>query len=132
MLRGAFALGLMALLLTAGACLESGRPEPPPPNDVALVPSPTFTQDIQPIFDEFCVKCHNAADAHGELRLDSWENVMKGGHDGKVVIPGDLEESLLFQLVTHQRETFMPFHGEKLTPNRIANVERWIELGAPE
>jgi mono/diheme cytochrome c family protein len=55
----------------------------------------TFERDIQPLFQASCIGCHGKEKPHGGLRLDSLETVLKGGHDGKVVVPGDSAKSLL-------------------------------------
>lgn len=55
----------------------------------------TFDKDILPIFKASCVRCHGEQKPRQNLRLDSRESVLKGGRDGKMVIPGDSTNSLL-------------------------------------
>jgi hypothetical protein len=55
----------------------------------------TFEKDIHPMFETSCLRCHGADRPKGRLRLDSLEEVLKGGKDGKVVVPGDSKKSLL-------------------------------------
>src|SRR5205814_6472261 len=57
---------------------------------VAVSPSATFYDArVAPIFDQKCTGCHNPEKKKGKLRLDTFENVMRGGKDGIVVKPGD-------------------------------------------
>lgn len=114
------------------ACGLFGRPEPPQPRDVALKVSPSYSHDIDPIFRDYCLKCHNDFDAHGEYRMDTYADVIKGGHQGAAIILGDPDGSLLVKLVESLKEPAMPFHGERLTPNRIANIRNWIRQGAQD
>lgn len=58
----------------------------------------TFEKDIMPLFKASCVRCHNNQGnrkARGGLVLANLEGVLKGGKDGKMVIPGDSKNSLL-------------------------------------
>jgi mono/diheme cytochrome c family protein len=55
----------------------------------------TFDKDILPLFQTSCVRCHGAGRPRGGLRLDSLAATLKGGRDGKMVIPGDSKHSLL-------------------------------------
>jgi hypothetical protein len=55
----------------------------------------TFAKNIRPLFEASCFRCHGAERQKGDLRLDSLDAVLKGGEDGKMVIPGDSKKSLL-------------------------------------
>lgn len=55
----------------------------------------TYEKDIRPLFEASCVRCHGAQKPKGDLRLDSREAVLKGGEDGKVVVPGNSKKSVL-------------------------------------
>jgi len=55
----------------------------------------TFDKDILPLMKASCVRCHGAQKPRGGLRLDSAAAILKGGHDGKMVVPGDSTKSLL-------------------------------------
>ena len=61
----------------------------------------TYATDIKPIFDQSCVKCHSGDKPKAQLKLDSLENMLKGGKDGKVIIAGDSAKSPLVQSVAH-------------------------------
>src|SRR4051812_50035967 len=50
---------------------------------------PTYAQ-IQAIFSKHCVSCHNAKDEEGELVLESYATLLKGGEDGAAVGGGAL------------------------------------------
>jgi hypothetical protein len=78
----------------------------PPPADQKAV---TYAKDIQPLFAASCVGCHGKEKAKGDLRLDSLEAILKGGEDGKMVIPGDSKKSLLVAAVAQiDNEIAMP------------------------
>jgi hypothetical protein len=64
----------------------------PPASDQKDV---TFDKDILPLFKASCVRCHGEQKPKGGLRLDSLDAVLKDGRDGKMIVPGDSQKSLL-------------------------------------
>src|SRR3954471_233147 len=69
----------------------------------------TYVKDIRPILEASCFRCHGDERAKGGLKLNSLSAVLKGGEDGKIVVPGDSKKSLLV-IATAQldNETAMP------------------------
>src|SRR5262249_20282160 len=63
------------------------------------VPVAFFATRVQPIFEDKCTLCHGPEKKKGKLRLDSFENVMKGGKDGLVIKAGDPKHSELIRRV---------------------------------
>src|SRR6476646_151813 len=69
----------------------------------------TYAKDIKPLFEASCFRCHGEERQKGGLRLDSLEAVMKGGEDGKVIVPGKSKDSLLVVAAAQiDDETAMP------------------------
>ena len=89
--------------------------------------TPNWETDIGPLFKRHCVKCHGPAKAEGKLNLSTAAGVLRGGSDGKTVVPHDLAASLLWQKVS-QRE--MPPEKPLAEPDR-ERLKRWIVAGAP-
>jgi len=78
----------------------------PPPADKKGI---TYAKDIRPLFEASCFRCHGEERQKGELRLDSLEAVLKGGEDGKVIVPGASKKSLLVIAAAQiDDETSMP------------------------
>jgi uncharacterized membrane protein len=111
------------------------RPEPPEggtPNH----PSgrPVFATVVQPIFKEYCVACHGPEKSKGKLRLDTAENVFKGGDSGPVIEPGNTAQSLMMKRLhlPPDADDHMPPSGKRQPlASDIALVEWWISVGAP-
>ncbi len=80
------------------------------------------------ILKQNCFGCHGGA-RMSELDLRTAEGVSAGGENGKVITPGDPQESRLYQFVTHQEKPAMP-PGKKLPDAAIETLRRWIEAGA--
>ena len=56
--------------------------------------------------------------------------ILKGGETGPAVVPGKPADSLLIKAVHHTGELKMP-EKSKLPARVIADLVRWVELGAP-
>ena len=89
-----------------------------------------FEARIRPVLADNCFFCHTDQ-ALGGLRLDSRGGLITGGDRGPAIVPGKPDESLLLLAVRHESEELaMPMGGEKLSDAQIADLARWVELGA--
>ena len=130
------AAAVAATLLTVHAA-EKTKIDPaklPPASDKKNV---TYDADIKPIFEQSCVKCHGEQKPKGKLRMDSLEGIMKGGEDGKVVVPGKSTESMVMANIAHlgDPDDYMPPPKNKagigpLTKEQIGLIRAWIDQGA--
>lgn len=102
---------------------------PPVPSSSPSYPTPSgpvsFQNNVQPIFAARCVACHGGTNG---LYLDTYENVMKGGRNGAVVVPGDVYNSRLAYYVYNG---YMPFKNMPLTAVEIQTILDWIAVGVP-
>jgi len=119
LLSTALALASVTFAPAPGAAAGS-----PPPQPVG------YTRDIAPLLERWCVTCHGADEAQGDLRLDSFDGVMRGGDTGPVVIPGDAAGSLLVAKVERRHRPSMP-PRRKLPAAEVARLRAWIAAGAP-
>ena len=60
-----------------------------------------FSGDIKDIMAQFCFECHGVENTESGLDLRTIESMLKGGEGGPVLVPGKLEESLLFKMIHH-------------------------------
>lgn len=99
----------------------------------------TYEKDIQPIFEQSCFRCHSskAEKVKGKLKLDTLADALKGGDNGKDIIPGKSAESPLVAAVAHagDEDDFMPPPKNKagikaLTADQIGLIRAWIDQGA--
>ena len=60
-----------------------------------------FKSDVRSVLKQNCVKCHGGDKPRGELELTTRKSLLKGGEDGPAVVPGNSQNSLLYQLITH-------------------------------
>jgi uncharacterized membrane protein len=92
-----------------------------------------FALHIHPVLDAKCVSCHGSGSAKAGLRLDSYDDLMRGGKDGAVIMAGKPEASLLVTRVTLKPGDphFMPAEGRTpLTSDEVSWIRAWIRAGA--
>lgn len=104
----------MILLVSAGSALAAGKTDlskidlsklPPAASQEGV----TYAKDIQPMLQASCVRCHGEDRPKGGLRLNSLEGALKGGKDGKVIVPGESTKSLLVIAASRiDNDTAMP------------------------
>ncbi|HZZ74508.1 MAG TPA: c-type cytochrome domain-containing protein, partial [Puia sp.] len=92
-----------------------------------------YSDVVRPIFQTKCFSCHGANKQKGKLRMDDSLLLMKGGKDGKVILPGNAPGSEMIKrlLLPVDNEDHMP-PKEKPQPseNQIALLQWWISQGA--
>jgi len=92
-----------------------------------------FDQDIKPLFEARCYRCHGPERPKSHFRLDSREGALKGGDNGIDIIPGSSGKSPLVHYVARivpDMEMPPSGKGEPLTPQEISLVRAWIDQGA--
>ena len=99
-------------------------------------PDLTFNQDIRPILTDLCIQCHgpDSVQRKASLRLDTEAGLFSDRGDYRIVVPGNLEESELFQrLISPDEDHRMPpvSSGLKIRSEQIHLIRKWIEQGAP-
>jgi uncharacterized membrane protein/mono/diheme cytochrome c family protein len=89
---------------------------------------------VEPIFAQNCYSCHGPEKQKSQLRLDSYDALMRGGKHGPVIKAGNVKGSELFRRVTlpSSDDDAMPSQGKRhLSANEIKLIELWIAAGAP-
>ncbi|MFN0055574.1 MAG: PSD1 and planctomycete cytochrome C domain-containing protein [Planctomycetales bacterium] len=89
-----------------------------------------FEKRIRPLLVMQCAECHGEGAAKGGLRLVTGESTLRGGDSGPAVIAGKPEQSLLIEAVEQRGDIKMP-PKSKLSETEIADLRRWVEIGAP-
>lgn len=93
----------------------------------AIAAEPTF-DDIRPLLQAKCTKCHNEKSAKAELNLNTLAGLMKGSENGPVVVAGKAEKSPLYEQV--HTGAMPPGKKDKLTEAEVARIRAWIDAGA--
>jgi WD40 repeat protein len=115
-------LGALAL---AAAALASQAPPP-----AASPAGPDFDRAVLPILEEHCTSCHSASEAEGDLVMETYEDLMKGGEKGAALVAGNSAKSRLVMMVEGRAKPKMPPKKE-LPGEALAVIKAWIDAGAP-
>jgi mono/diheme cytochrome c family protein len=117
-------IGLAAWPAAAPAAALAGQKE-----DASPV---SYFKDIRPILREHCAGCHQPAVKQGELTLTTYEGFLEGGAKGKVIKPGQPDQSLVVAYLTGAEKPQMPFGQTPLAAEQIDLLRRWIREGATD
>lgn len=97
----------------------------------------SFKRDVQPILHDYCVSCHSPGEKgylKSGLDLTSYQGTMKGTIFGKVVIPGNSEDSTFTKLLTGTNKGLkMPMglnSSGTLDRKYILTLRNWVKQGA--
>ena len=123
---------LLSLLFFAAFTIATHAAPAPTPDQLDF-----FETTIRPILVESCYECHSEKEgkSKGSLTLDTRDGVLRGGDTGPAVVAGDPEKSVLIQAIRYTDEELqMPPEksGGKLSPEKIAALEHWVKMGAPD
>ena len=92
---------------------------------------------VDAVFSEHCLDCHAAKDPEGQLVLETFDMLMKGGESGPAIVASNSTASLLVRLIEGkiQKEgkpkLMPPGKRKKLNAAEIATIKSWIDAGAP-
>lgn len=94
-----------------------------------------FVLRVQPILKNKCVTCHNVNKHKANLRLDGFEQLLRGSKHGPVIKAGDPQHSELYRRITlaPDDKDFMPADGKpRLTADEVKVIELWLSAGASD
>ena len=89
-----------------------------------------FEARIRPLLISRCTECHGSLAREGKLQLDHHAAALAGGESGKVILPGDAKNSLLYQAVAQTHATLAMPPDDSLSNEEIAHIRQWIDNGA--
>ena len=130
--RLAIAFGILFIALARSlpaAEAEIKESDLPPAATVTV----DFSRDIEPIFQNSCIRCHGPEKPKSSFRLDNRTAALKGGEHGVDILPGNSAKSPLIHYVAQVVEDMeMPpvGKGDPLTPEQIGLLRAWIDQGA--
>ena len=84
------------------------------------------SSQIHPVIVDNCTKCHGGVKQKGGLDLRTIAAALEGGETDTVIIPGDPEASLLYQVVQVDSDPHMPPKNSS-RPRKLKH----LKLGLP-
>jgi mono/diheme cytochrome c family protein len=88
----------------------------------------SFSDQVLPLFEARCQRCHGTGRADGGLGLATHADVMAGSDYGPVVVPVSAGTSRLVDVLLSGE---MPLGGRPLDDYKIQTISDWIDAGAP-
>ena len=87
-----------------------------------------FIKDLAPDFVTICERCHSGNNPRGGFRTVTFEDLMRGGDSGAVLIAGKCDESRLWELINGGPPK-MPPGQARIYKKWYQNLEIWIQEG---
>src|SRR3954447_21321654 len=117
----------LCAVLAAVACVAPALAADPKPAPEAVE---FFEKKVRPVLAEQCYSCHGPKKQSASLRLDRKADLLKGGDNGPVIVPGDPDKSPLVLAVRQTGELKMP--PKKVLPaEAVEALAHWVKIGAP-
>jgi len=87
-----------------------------------------FARKVRPLLETKCFDCHSAKaeDVKSGLKLDTLDDILRGGAMGPIVIPGDPENSFLLKALRYEESDYQMPPAGRVSDEEIAAVEQWI------
>ena len=129
-------IGLSFWTCSAMAFAQDSKPKP---IEIAKIQRPankpvSYSAEIADILESKCTGCHNDALAENKLKMETLEQLLKGGKRGPALKPGKADESLMFQMGSHRLDPVMPPKDKKdlkpWTSEEAGLIKMWIDQGA--
>lgn len=112
---------------SVGIAAQSDDEAPLPAESVQF-----FESKIRPVLVEHCYRCHSAdgQGVRGGLAVDNRDALLAGGESGPAIVPGNLEDSVLWNAINYRDYRMPP--KNPLPKDVIEDFRKWIEMGAPD
>ena len=101
--------------------------EMPPEAPTAIPETVSYSNDIQPLWDQNCISCHKSGGTAPDLT--SANSYAALTNNSKYIVAGNASISLVYKLMTGTASPLMPTSG-KISDSKLAILEKWINAGA--
>jgi Planctomycete cytochrome C len=92
-------------------------------------PAPSFTKDVQPFLQTYCVSCHNGTKAKSGVNVEGYRALM---NNKNLVVSGKADDSRLLAVLTGKAKPMPPKKRDQPTADEIKKVRAWIDAGAKD
>src|SRR5690348_449165 len=107
------AAALVALLATAGFA--------------AAGDAPSYTKDVQPFFNKYCMECHNNKQAKSGYSVETYDRLTKASRKGALVVPEKADDSVALKVMGGKGKQMPPRRAAQPSADEVAKVRDWIK-----
>jgi hypothetical protein len=93
---------------------------------IAVTPAEDFERIAKPVFEQHCFKCHSGEKPKAGLNLSTAKLALEGSRSGPVVTAGDVDGSLIVQVLAAGHDTHMP-PDVQLEKAEIDKIAEWVK-----
>lgn len=91
----------------------------------------SFKENVTPVLKKYCYNCHSGDQSSKGLKVDTYNNIMKGTNYGKVIIANKSADSVLVKAIKKvPGASSMPPSRRSVTTAEIKIITDWIDQGA--
>ena len=116
----------LLLIICLSACEYQNEEElfaaedPQAPDNTCNTDNVSYSQQVLPVLEGFCLGCHSEAARSGGVVLEGYDNVKRFVDNGRLL--GSISHDVGFSP--------MPRNGRKLADCTIEQISSWIDAGA--
>lgn len=94
----------------------------------------SYVNDIQPLFEDACMECHEGKNPDSGYDMTTIANIMQEGKKklGPNIVPGNADASPIVKYVRGEYQPRMPEDEDPLTEGEVHMVRVWIAQGAQD
>jgi WD40 repeat protein len=93
--------------------------------------APDFHADVAPVLRDYCTACHSGTEREGDLNLETFASLKKGGEHGSPLAAKPGETPLLLQVIRGRKPAMPPKKEPQPTEADLLILEAWLKAGAP-
>jgi hypothetical protein len=97
----------------------------------AVAAVPDFHSEVAPILRDYCSSCHNNRDQEGELNMETYALLKKGGEHHSPLPSAPGEANLLQKVIRGEKPAMPPKKEPQPSAADLAVLEAWLKAGAP-
>lgn len=92
----------------------------------------SFVKHVAPTLTTLCGSCHGGRNGRGGFSVNTFETVLQGSDSGRVILPGNLEASIIWRRVAalDKDKQKMPPGNRRITREFYNSLRTWINEGA--
>ena len=95
---------------------------------VAAADDVVFESGVKAIIAAKCLRCHNPKTRKAGIDLSTSNGILLGGDSGRIIRPGEPDQSLLFELI--EAGEMPPDNKDPLSSAQLESIRNWIAAGA--